>query len=337
MRLPSFLPPFLLICLVGVEACLPKAPPWDTGLEEPEADPDCPDGVKYLDKEIPLRQVSGDDDTPANPCMYVADSTDPVMQAFGNSTVIEVTTPDSPDVDFSIPGATFELSHTDPSSGAVTRGCYGNLETTQDFDGLYAHATWAMDMASAACTDACSDRSQEVRNSSLILDVCDSDGSTHLDVTSYDPLPPGLPVGATYTWARPGDHAFPGRFWYAILTRDAGRACVVTRWQSSPEAKSYSAVVLADELTQGGTTTYRWVDDAGLYFIEDGLTATQVAAGPDRVISGTTGSATKDAFYGLTGSFAFKPATGPGSRWPRTTLRVANHYCTRMRQAHPQP
>jgi len=137
-------------------------------------------------------------------------------------------------------------------------------------------------------------------------------------------------VGVPWSTKTSGEN----HFWYAILTRVQNRVCVITRWQETPNSRNRYAVVLADETVQGNTRGYTWVDDAGLYFITSGLTATEIASGGDRIVSGTTGNSTKNAFYGLSGSFSFEPATGPGANWGAAALRVANHYCTRMRQAH---
>lgn len=313
-------PSILVVYAFFASACLPDLEKTDTGYDA------CGNGTEYEDETIRLGQ------NPSDLCQYQLDGTDPSMLRFGNSTVLETTTPDTPQVPS--PGQSFEAEHVDLATSSSTSACYDNNETTDDFDGLYAKAHWNNDFDSSSCDDACDSATETIHSTVMTISVCDTDSSTSLKIEDYDSLPSGLPIGTTYTWARYSGHKFTGRFWYAILTRVEDRVCVITRWQETQNSKKYYSVILADEDVDGDTRTYTWVDDAGLYFIGSGLEATEEEDGDDRTVSGTTGNSTKDSFYGLSGNFSFEPAEGPGASWGNPTLRMLNHYCTRLRQAN---
>jgi hypothetical protein len=304
----SIHPSILVVCALAASACLPDLKE-DTGYQE----------FKLAQDESDL-------------CLYSADGNDDSMKRFGTSKVAELTTPDNPQVPS--PGQTFEVEHIDLSTSSSTEACYENNETTDDFDDLYTRANWNGDFDGGSCDDACDSSTENIHSAIMTVRVYDGDNSTLLQPDDYDALPPGLPIGTTYTWARYSGSKFTGRFWYAILTRIEDRVCVVAKWAETQGSKKYYAVILADEEIDGDTRTYTWVDDAGLYFIDDGLEATEVEDGDDRTVSGTTGDSTKNSFYGLSGSFSFEPAEGPGATWGNPTLRMANHYCSALRQAN---
>ena len=241
-------------------------------------------------------------------------------EAFGTATLMTVAAPDdvstSPD-EFSLEIGTVPVC-VDPGAVYV------------DWDGDPVATSYLADYDAAACDNACAAVTPELNAVVTEVEFCDANG----DYPGAPAGPPPPPAEPPFRYQRSG-HAYSGRFTYAVLDREGSRVCALLRWRRTPQTKARLAVVLANETVVGATSTYQLVDQAGLLTTGVGATATTVAAGTTRSVSGTSGNADWDAYYGLDEEVTFARAIGPGAGFKPGHLSYGHAVCANLKASNP--
>lgn len=309
LRSPTIL---CAICSISIVGCLPDLKD-DTGTYTSS---ECSTGTAYEDLAVHI------DQSPTDDCRFQIDA-DALAWKFGDSVIMEVQAPPVPAL---TPGDEFFLEAGSSNMCVDDGDDYGT-----QYDGEYAASDWTADYEHPSCDNVCTSTVEGRDTVHALIDICDPDGSSHIDKKSLDSYP-GDPVGDTYTYARTDAGQYRGRFWYRILNRADDQVCIILRWSPSLNAKHRFAVVLADETVNGSTRTYDYVASQGLYFASSSFSATETVNGNNRIVSGTTGATDKDQHYDLDGNFTFTPA--PTFVWGRPNLRMGYDICTDLRAAN---